>query len=341
MNDQAGEKESDHEGAAEVQLGLVMPRGLLQAEKEKKATDEERRIVRGDHRPGKKHEVQQSEQRRHRGVFVHPGDGGLLGFFLLGLGGKRREFLAEDQEINGRVEQDCENGMGAECFEHEERGPVPAVRARDHQHRRSGEICQHATHADVHKEQAESGVFEGFARLEFVNFPAQEERGDGHRARFGDEGPQQRSEDKDGQPPGRGGASAKCGHQTQGAFGKLHDRPGGGDGHDHHHKHRLREGAVQLHEGNNISPAVMIPRHPQDRNRPNGKDRLHLSEEFQHSAPQGHLGVGLETLAHQALPMPFFHTMRQLQQHGCQKRMENGTGKKHADNQIERQGPGA
>ena len=238
MDDEAGEEKSDKDGSAQVDVVLVVRRRLGEGEEEQEAADEQWRIVREGHRPRHEGEVRERHKNRDRALLL---DHVALPVTVVVACPHRhlRELLAEKQAVEGGRCEDRDEGLFAIVHKHFRRGEPPFL--RDHQHRRCGEIRHHTADGDVYEKQAEGGVGEGGGGPERIEFLRQQHRRDGHRTRLGDEGPEQRRDDQDRQPPGRRAFLAPAGEESQAGFGEAQDRPGRGERHDHYHEQRLGE----------------------------------------------------------------------------------------------------
>lgn len=237
MDDEAGEKEADKNGALHVDLILVMTGRLGKAEEEKESTDEKGRIVGKDDGPGEEEEMGDGDPFRDR-VFafapsrgnVHVGADGGLEFC---------EFSAEGVEVNDVGENDSQDGLPAKVEEHVAHTEAPFF--GDHEDGRSGEMGEGAADGDVDEEETEGGVGELGGGIEIVEFLREKEGRDRHGGRLGNEGSEDRCDGKSGEPPGGGGAAEDFGDFIDEEFGKANDGASGGHGHDDNDEERLGE----------------------------------------------------------------------------------------------------
>ena len=209
VDHETGEKEPDEQRRLQLDAALVGRGGAGKPEEEQEAADEERRIVRGEHRPRHEGHVRRGQPCRH-GQELGRGPSPSSGTLHVGQRrppGELAELAAEDQEVATGGDEDREHRPPAEVPEHERRVPVP--RPRHHQHGRRGEMRQRAADRHVDEQQAERRVLQSRARLQVVELAREQQRADGHRRRLGDERSEHGPDDQDRDPPRGGRAAAR------------------------------------------------------------------------------------------------------------------------------------
>ena len=144
---------------------------------------------------------------------------------------------------------------------------------------------QGAANRDVHEQQPQRGVLESWTRLQIVELPREQQRGDGHRAGLGDERAEQRRDDEDRHPPGGRCGAPHLGDPPQDAFGQLDDRPRRGQGHDDDHEQRLREVDAVVQIVRRRFPAAIDADCNQQRRYPQPEDDLDLPEKMEQLRP--------------------------------------------------------
>ena len=133
----------------------------------------------------------------------------------------------------------------------------------------------------VHEQQSERGVLEAGRGAQVVELPRQQQRGDRHRARLGDEGSEQRADRQNRHPRGAGRAAAKVRDLPQRGLGQVDDRARRRERHDDDDEERLGVVDAVVDVVRRGGPAA-IDRdgHHQDHG-PEAEDDLHFAEEVQ------------------------------------------------------------
>ena len=126
---------------------------------------------------------------------------------------------------------------------------VPVPRARDHQHRRRGEVRQRAANRDVDEQQSQRRVLQARGSAEIVELPRQQQRADRHRRRLGDERARAAARSSGSTPTTRPACRRRaCATPPQRRLGERDDRPRGRQRHDHDDEQRLGvvDGVVEV-----------------------------------------------------------------------------------------------
>ena len=118
-------------------------------------------------------------------------------------------------------------------------------RLRHHHDRRRGEIRHHAADRDVDEQHAERDVHEPHRRVAAEELLAQQQSGERHRGRLGDERAEQRADRKRREVvAGRGRQRQQARHEAHRGAGEIEHRTACGDHHDDEHEGRLGEAAA-------------------------------------------------------------------------------------------------
>jgi hypothetical protein len=186
VDDESRQEEADEQWRSQLDSTLIRSGGPREADEEEKAAQEQRRVVRVEHRPRHEHQVDGDNPRRDG---QKPGPGRVLvGLLDIGHRPASREpaqLVTEKEEVDGCGNQNRETGAPSEVRHHER--DVPSPGPRHHQHRRRRELGERATDGDIHEQHAQGGVFEPHGWLQIVKLPGEQQRADRHRGRFRDE----------------------------------------------------------------------------------------------------------------------------------------------------------
>ena len=123
-------------------------------------------------RPDQEADMRQGHPQRYLVIAVFPGLGNgvvkLVEHPLLG--SQAGELPAEKEKIRQIGNDDSGNGLPSEMLDHVSQPPVPLF--RHHHYGWSCKVRQGAPDGDIHEEKPQSGVHQGFLRLEVVKFLA-------------------------------------------------------------------------------------------------------------------------------------------------------------------------
>ena len=200
-------------------------------EEQQQQAKEDRRIVGENDDTGQQGQMPEHQRTRHTWRrIVH------------GRERQRAEFASEQQGQHAGVEDHRNGRAPAEVAHHEADVPAPGV--RDHQHRRGRVGRHHAADGNVHEQHAERSVFQAIADRLRVVAVAQDQRRQGHRRRFGDEGTEQRHQAQRDEEIGRALRHRQQARQQRHQAAR-HLQHGAARGHHHDREHEQRLGEVQ------------------------------------------------------------------------------------------------
>ncbi len=171
---QAGKKKTDQQAFFQNQGALVLRVSLGEAQEEEKNPHEHHGMMRKDDNGSQKQKMNYTHQPWNADFRVRNA--------LLSFAG---DMGAKQKGNDSRIDQDCKSCLPSKMRRHMNAIPMPG--GSHHQHRRRGKRGQRATDGDIHKEHAESAVFQPLRDPLSKHLRSQHECGQRHGSRLGNQ----------------------------------------------------------------------------------------------------------------------------------------------------------